>query len=100
MSEYGGCLVCGVVLGGPDRGEDLLCADCQSNYYMSQTGTTAKLIWVTDAGPRRVSEAELATAMEDWYGRLGDHPRTWIDEDAPGIFAALVAAQEKGETGS
>lgn len=54
MSDHGGCLVCGVTLSGPGRGEDLLCSDCQENGYMQNTGTTATLVRMTDDGPVRV----------------------------------------------
>jgi len=45
-----------------------------------------------------VSEAELATALDDGLNAMDDE---WVvSELAAAIFAALVAAQEKGETGS
>lgn len=48
MSEFGGCIVCGVVLGKDDV---LRCHDCVYNELMEQTGTKARFIQLTDTGP-------------------------------------------------
>jgi hypothetical protein len=54
---------------------------------------------VTDDGYLLVSEAELATALDEHrHSPPGDWPCTSKDCSAA-IFAAIVAAQEKGETG-
>lgn len=43
--------------------------------------------------PVALDVERLEQAMRAWYGRQGDgdHPRTWIDEDAPGIAAEYAA---------
>ena len=56
---------------------------------------------VTDDGKRLVSEAELATALGTWWAdsaARNSRPVVGINETtaARAIFAALVAAREKG----
>ena len=48
MFDFGGCLVCVVVL-APD--DDLMCADCRRDGSMQQCGSRAAYIQLTDAGP-------------------------------------------------
>jgi hypothetical protein len=49
------------------------------------------------AADQVVEVERLAMAMRAWYGRQGDgdHPRTWIDDDAPGIAAEYAALRER-----
>ena len=65
MSEYDGCIVCGVVL-NPDEG--LRCHDCVTDEAMVHTGTKARLIRLTDEGPVEVGPADVAAALADEYG--------------------------------
>jgi secreted protein with Ig-like and vWFA domain len=67
-------------------------------------GWYTPIFTATDDGKRLVSEAELATALENVWTAGSDSELTFVAAPHPllagRVFAALVAAQEKGETGS
>jgi hypothetical protein len=74
LSDYGGCIVCGQVIG---KDEYLRCSDCANNYYMVQTGTKAKYIYLADFGPVDVTNLIEGIVSEDWIpeqpdGQQGD----------------------------
>ena len=69
MSDRGGCIVCGVVMGG--EADPLRCHDCVENKYMEQTGTPTTFIRMTDSGPVAIEAAPLDGP--NWLGALVLH---------------------------
>ena len=107
MSDRGGCIVCGVVMGG--EADPLRCHDCVENKYMEQTGTLATFIRITDSGPvaieaapppldgltvERLARAVIITNLGPDFGKTG---AAAVDY-ATRLAAEYAALRDEGET--
>jgi hypothetical protein len=79
VSTYGGCIVCGVVLGKDDK---LRCRDCVADAYMEATGAKATFVRLTNDGPVDASDwaakvGELMAAIDDGAVLRDDPNEIW-----------------------